>query len=65
MPALFGGARRRGVLLRGDELFRLERGHAAETRGRDRLPENLVLDVAGGENPGDRRRRRNRHSVRI
>src|SRR5438309_12129349 len=37
----------------GQELLRIERGHATRPRRRHRLPVDLVHDVAAGEDAGD------------
>ena len=50
--------RRARGLLRGEPAFGLERRHAAEAGGGDRLAEDIVRDVAGGENAFDARRGR-------
>src|SRR3546814_12046693 len=42
----------RPILLRREELLRVQRRHAAEARGRDRLAIDLVLDVARREDAG-------------
>src|ERR1700722_13351392 len=57
-PPSLGCLQRSLGFLRCQKLLRLERGHAAHPCRGDRLAEDLVLDVAGGVDPRDRRRRR-------
>src|SRR5918996_3288225 len=47
-----GGERGRIHVEAGEELLRFQRRHAAAARRGDRLAEDLVLDVAGGEHAG-------------
>src|SRR5690606_12861230 len=49
----------------GEESLGIERRHAAHARRGDRLAVDFVGDVAGGENPGDRRQRGTRRDLEI
>src|SRR5437667_9245617 len=51
---LFGRARIHGFLLCCEKFFRLERSHAAHSRGRNRLTKDFVFDVARGKHSRDR-----------
>ena len=53
--------RRRALMfVRGEESLGFQRGHAAHAGGGDRLAVDVVGDVAGGEDAGDRGRGRMR-----